>query len=249
MKHLKTRAIILKTENLAETDRYYYLFSPIFGKLKAKARGVRRSSSKLGGHLQLLNLVDFHLVEGKICPVITSAETIANYPSLRHDFAKASLALYLAEIVDKAIPLEHPQPMLFSLLNQALYLLDRDLAPDLISLRYAFTVQLFQQVGLWPSLTNCLRCHRPLPPQTNFVNLHSGEVFCPDCQPDIPGHAQALSCDCLKALRYFSRQKITTAARLCLPVPETRRLDTLISSFVQNILETPINSLRLFKYI
>ena len=57
----KTEAIILRWRKLGEADRILTLFTPAFGKMEAKAKGVRKTTSRLSGHLQPLNRCQLQL--------------------------------------------------------------------------------------------------------------------------------------------------------------------------------------------
>ena len=48
----KTEAIIIKRVKLGEADRIITFYTPHLGKLQGVAKGVRKITSKLGGHLE-----------------------------------------------------------------------------------------------------------------------------------------------------------------------------------------------------
>lgn len=53
----QTNAIILKRENIFETDRLYHLYTEDFGKIRTIAGSVQKINSKLAGHLEPFNLI------------------------------------------------------------------------------------------------------------------------------------------------------------------------------------------------
>ncbi len=63
MKEYFTEAIVLDEENIGELDKFVYLYTEDLGLVRAKAKSVRRITSKLAGHLQPLNFVKIRLVE------------------------------------------------------------------------------------------------------------------------------------------------------------------------------------------
>ncbi len=63
MKEYFTEAIVLDEENIGELDKFVYLYTEDLGLVRAKAKGVRRITSKRAGHLQPLKLVKVRLVE------------------------------------------------------------------------------------------------------------------------------------------------------------------------------------------
>jgi len=50
---LRTEAIVIKRVDFGEADKILTLYTPYMGKLRAVAKGVRRPTSKLGGHVEL----------------------------------------------------------------------------------------------------------------------------------------------------------------------------------------------------
>ncbi len=60
-----TSALVLDTEDSAEFDKSIYLYTKELGKVVAKAKSIRKITSKLAGHLQPLNFVRIRLVEKK----------------------------------------------------------------------------------------------------------------------------------------------------------------------------------------
>ena len=53
----RTEGVVIRQMPLGEADRIVTLCSPEMGKVRAVAKGVRRTKSRLGGHLELLNRV------------------------------------------------------------------------------------------------------------------------------------------------------------------------------------------------
>jgi len=60
----KTDAIVLRRSNLGEADKILTLYTPNLGKIRAIAKGVRRPTSKLGGHVELLTHCSLMLARG-----------------------------------------------------------------------------------------------------------------------------------------------------------------------------------------
>jgi len=97
----KTEAIVLKRINLGEADNIITLYTPNFGKIRAVAKGVRRPKSKLGGHLDLLTQSALLLAQGQNLDIITQAQSIESFLTLKSDIKRISCAFYIAELVDQ----------------------------------------------------------------------------------------------------------------------------------------------------
>ncbi|MDY6892812.1 MAG: DNA repair protein RecO [Chloroflexota bacterium] len=89
----KTEAIVLKRTNLGEADSIITLYTPDLGKIRAVAKGIRRTKSKLGGHLDLLNRSALLLAYGQNLHVITQSQTIESFIPLKSELRYISSAL------------------------------------------------------------------------------------------------------------------------------------------------------------
>src|SRR4051812_33756475 len=96
----RTHAVILKRMDLGEADRIVTCFSRDVGKLRAVARGVRRTTSRAAGHLEPFTLSDILFAAGRELDVISQADTLESFPTVREDLDLTTHAYYLAEVVD-----------------------------------------------------------------------------------------------------------------------------------------------------
>lgn len=65
MNDYSTKALVLSFEDSGEFDKTIYLYTKELGKVIAKAKSVRKITSKLAGHLQPLNFIRVRLIEKK----------------------------------------------------------------------------------------------------------------------------------------------------------------------------------------
>ena len=65
MTNYRDRAIVLRTYKLAEADRIIVLLTEGHGKVRAVAKGVRKTTSKIGARLEPMNHVDVLLHRGR----------------------------------------------------------------------------------------------------------------------------------------------------------------------------------------
>ena len=76
----RDEAIVLRTHKLGEADRIITLLTRQHGRVRAVAKGVRRTTSRFGSRLEPFTHVDLQLAEGRNLDVITQAETIDAVP-------------------------------------------------------------------------------------------------------------------------------------------------------------------------
>ena len=96
----RTPAVILKRMDLGEADRIVTLFSRDVGKIRAVAKGVRKTTSRSAGHLEPFTLSDVMFAVGRELDVISQADTLESFRQVREDLVLTTHAYYLAEVVD-----------------------------------------------------------------------------------------------------------------------------------------------------
>ena len=71
--------IVLRTQKLGEADRIITILGRTSGRIRAVAKGVRRTKSRFGARLEPFTHVDLMLHTGRSLDIITQAEVIRPY--------------------------------------------------------------------------------------------------------------------------------------------------------------------------
>ena len=77
---LRSRAIILRTGNLGEADKLLTLLLPQAGKIKAVARGSRKTKSRFVSLVEPLNLGHFLLKPGNTFYIFIQENSLSPIP-------------------------------------------------------------------------------------------------------------------------------------------------------------------------
>ena len=72
----RDEAVVLRTHKLGEADRIVTMLSREHGKIRAVAKGVRRTKSKFGARLEPFMVVDLQCHIGRSLDIVTQAESI-----------------------------------------------------------------------------------------------------------------------------------------------------------------------------
>lgn len=235
----KTEAIILRQRKLGEADRILTLYTPTLGKLDAKAKGVRKTTSRLSGHLQPLNRVVVQLAQGHTADVVTGVETLDSFRYLREDLDRLSRGLYAAELTDRITP-EHVHAFpAYRLLFDTLQRLNQPGDAD-EALRF-FEMRLLDQSGFRPELGRCVGCTRDLEPVDNFFAPVAGGAVCRDCVPGLAG-PRVLTLNGLKLLRLMQRGSYNDLARVRVPADLSDEVERHLRSYIITVLERDVNA-------
>jgi len=236
----RAEAIVLKGLDLGESDRIVTLYTRAFGKIRAIAKGARRPTSRLAGHVEPLVHCSFQLAKGRELDVITQAQTRAAYRNVREVLVSTVAGWYLAELVDRFTVERQPSAPTFDLLATGLVHLDRGFAPALVC-RW-FDLHLLERTGFRPELSSCVECGRERNEESLFSPA-AGGVLCGRCAS---GSAlAAISGRALKALRYLARSDFAEAARLRVDAPLAGELERHMRGFLEHVLDRAVNAQRL----
>lgn len=164
MKFTKDEGIIIKAVNVGEADKILTLFTRGHGKLRLKAKGIRRITSRRSGSLEIFNNIRFSAASGKQTDVLTEVEIIDSYSGLRTDLTRVAIAYHYCELVDRLMPDHEENTKVFHLIKQSLMRLAGIKAFDISPLRKEvinFEVELLRDLGFG----------LPTPPtQQNLIN-------------------------------------------------------------------------------
>lgn len=230
----KTEGVVLRAAAVLEADRLITVLTPSLGKLKVTVRGARRITSRLGGHLDVLNRVHLTLALGHRFDVVTGAESAESFASIKSDLDRLASALYLSELVDLLLPEAAPHSVAYDLLLSALRSLDRA-EPSEAVLRYV-ELRLLEDAGYMPELQRCLVCGNDLEPDHHRYAPALGGTVDDRCVV-AAGRVLPLSVDALKVLRHFARSGFAEATRLRVGAELDAELESVLGSSLQHVLE------------
>jgi DNA repair protein RecO (recombination protein O) len=98
----RDEAVVLRTHKLGEADRIVTMLSRNHGKIRAVAKGVRRTASKFGARLEPFMVADVQLYEGRSLDIITQAESLGSYGAeITADYGSYTAASVMVETADK----------------------------------------------------------------------------------------------------------------------------------------------------
>lgn len=116
----RDHGIVLRTHKLGEADRIVVLHTERHGKVRAVAKGVRKTKSRFGGRLEPISHVAVQLYEGRELDIITQAESIDHFAAIRSDLDRLTRAVSMLEAVDQIAQEREVNPDLYRMLLGAL---------------------------------------------------------------------------------------------------------------------------------
>lgn len=233
----RTRGIVLRTHKLGESDRIITLITPN-GLVRAVAKGVRRTSSRLGATLEPFMEVDAQVVVGRTLDVISQAQLRNPYgQKLVLDYSAYTVATAMVETAERLLEADADSTLRqYRLLHGAIALLSRGtVAPGTILDSYI--LRALSIAGWAPSFTDCIRCGAPGPHSALHVQL--GGVVCHNCRPSGSVSPHPITISYLQALLEGDWDTVSTAG------PKARdQAAKIVSNYLQWHLERAVKSLR-----
>lgn len=152
----KDEAVILRTMRLGEADRIVTCFGRANGKIKAVAKGVRKTKSRFGGRLEPFSHVSLVLWKGKSgLDTVTQVEVIEPFRKIKEDLDRFALGEVMLEACDRLMEERQISPRTFALLVDYLHGLKRSGTPLVLA---GFLLRISAIAGFAPSLDKCADC-------------------------------------------------------------------------------------------
>lgn len=203
---MQTKAIIIKKENTNEYDQWITCYTEEFGKLKAVAKSILKPSSIQALHLDVFNLAEFELINGRGMPIIAGAQVINSFGGIKGSLSKTAVAYFFAEALDKMVfendkdcelweflvlflnklnvPDHNPNLQMVSdfVETTSEYLESQEVDFDSISLLREGQARLLDVLGYLPEMDNCKSCDDKLGEGNLGAFNHAlGGVVCKRC--------------------------------------------------------------------
>lgn len=153
MRSTKVEGIIINRRNSGESDRIITVFTKTQGKLKVKAKGVRKISSRRGAHVELLNrsVLNLYTSLGKM-PILTEAITLKSFSFKKNELKKISAAFHVCELIDGLCPEHQANQKAYTMLSEVLDSLEK--TEDLDNLITNFERNLLINLGFISHTSN-----------------------------------------------------------------------------------------------
>jgi len=179
--------VVLRTYKLAESDRIVVILTEGRGKVRAVAKGVRKTHSKFGARLEPMSHVRLLLHEGRDLDIVNQAESVDSLAPMVADLDHMTRGLAVLEAVDQMSLDREPNPQLYRMLVGVLRTIATSHSPLVVP---AFFWKLLTLEGVRPELDACVRCGET-ETLVSFDMDHGG-VLCRNCRSGAPLGAEAL---------------------------------------------------------
>ncbi|TDT15939.1 DNA replication and repair protein RecO [Ilumatobacter fluminis] len=231
--------VVLRTYKLRESDRIVVFMTAENGKVRAVAKGVRKTKSKFGARLEPMSHVRLLLYRGRELDIVSQAESVEPLAPLLSSLDRASQAMAAIEAVDQMSLEREPNPQLYRMTVGVLRTIADRPAPLNVP---AFYWKLLRNEGLEPQLDACVRCGET-EPGTELVafDLNEGGVQCRQCRT-----GSAISPGALAIMRDIFGGRLNQALALE-ESPFTHEVGSLATKALEHHIERHLKTIAMFE--
>lgn len=184
----RDEGIVLRTYKLGEADRIVVFLTKARGKVRAVAKGVRKTKSKFGSRLEPMSHCMLQFYEGRELDIVTQAESIDNFRAVREDLDRIGRGVSMLEVADQLAQEGEVNPQLYRMLLGALRTLETSASPLVTP---AFYWKVLALEGYRPEVETCVQCGADDTPLVAF-DVESGGLLCRTCRRGTPVSADAV---------------------------------------------------------
>ena len=172
----KDEAVVLRSMRLGEADRIVTFAGRGHGKIRAVAKGVRKTKSRFGGRLEPFTQVSLVLWHGRSdLDIVTQVEAVEVFREVREDLDRFALGQVMLEAVDRVVQEKEASPRVYTLLIDGLTGLSVSGSPLVLAW---FLLRLAGVAGFAPSLDGCTECGA----RASWFSPGQGGAVCGACR-------------------------------------------------------------------
>ena len=233
----KEQGVVLRATKLGEADKIVTVMTQGSGKVRAVAKGIRKTTSRFGARLEPFTHVSLLVYRGRgSLDTVTQAEIISTFRAIREDLGLFASGETMLEAVDKVAEEHERNVRLFLLLLSGLRALDQG-PRDPTATAESFLLKLLSLSGFHPSLTACAVCGRT---DVEQFSAAQGGAVCHDCAEHGAGPASPAS---LALLAELATGDLLKAGGLTPDAQIRKEARAMLYGFAEYHLERRIRSL------
>lgn len=233
----RDEGVVLRTWKLGEADRIVVLYTKGRGKVRAVAKGVRKTRSKFGARLEPTSHVALQLYEGRDLDIVTQTESMSALSPLRDDLDRLTRATALLEAVDTIAQERQADARLYSMLVGALRTLAERDHPLVVP---GFFLKLLAHEGFQPRVDGCAVCDVEDP--LVAFDLDEGGLLCAEHR-----RGSSVSTEAVAVLRLVLGGRLGEALNAA-PDATTLEVEALATRTLEHHLERRLRSVTLLPH-
>ena len=180
MEEIRTKGIVIDTQDYKEYDKIITIFTYDMGVIKAVIKGVKKSNAKSRFAGQIFCFIDLILSKKGMYYTVISCDLVESFFEIAYKYESFLLAVDIVKVI-KFISKYHPDSselfvIFLSILN---VLLKSDIDLNIVYLKFLY--ETLNVLGFKHSFKQCDKCHKDLK-NNGYLDTIMGGVVCEDCK-------------------------------------------------------------------
>ena len=238
-----TNALIIREQQVGESDRLVTMLSSDCGIIKAYATGAKTIKSKKGASTSLLAYSSVTLSQKNDTYRITEATPIDIFFKAGEDIEILSLAQYFCELCSTYAPRGEDCSDILRLVLNTLYFLSEK-KRNIYLLKSIFELRLMSIVGYMPDLVACKTCVK-YEDDIMYFDTFEGVLYCPNCIKFSKDFA-VINKTLLTALRHIVYADLSKLFAFSIPDEAAIALSKITEKYILNKTEHTFQTLTFF---
>lgn len=228
MNIVKSRGIIIKTQDYKENDKLIWIFTEEFGKISAIAKGARKNKSKLFSSTLPFCFGEYILYKGRNLYTLNEGRIIDSFQDILNEYETLIYGSYFNELIDISME-EEKNPQLFKDLIKTFYIM-RNKAIDLEILARAFEIKLLQATGYGINLDRCCICDEKMD-DSSYISFQFYGGICSKCEKI---YGTLVSRASYNGIKFLTKLEVEKVGRISLDEKTKKEMEKIIHTFINN---------------
>ncbi len=236
-------ALVIREQQIGESDRLVTLLSRHNGVIKAYAPGARSIKSKKGAATSLLAYSSVTLTRKGDTYRISEASPLEIFFKAGDDIEALSLAQYFCELcIHHAPNSENCESVLRLALNSLHFLSNRRM--DIFLLKAVFELRLMALTGYLPDLVACKNCAK-FEDDIMYFDTNDGCLYCRECH-EYNSDCAVINSTLLMSLRHIIYSDLSKLFLFSVPSDAAKALSLITERYLLNKTEQKLKTLSFF---
>ncbi len=236
----RSKAIVLKNQDLRETSVLATFFTKDFGKISGIMKGIRGTLNQTNNSLELFSLSEIIFYKRKRGNLYTvsQCDLLEYFKNIREDYKRIIYATYFVDLLNAITISDDKNDMLFELALETLNVLNQGKNPEAI--KNIFEIKTLILSGFRPRVDACIKCEKPISRQAKFSSRYGG-LLCKDCFVE-DRDAIDIYEGSLATMLHIENANFKNVWRLNLTTKVKNQLSEILDSFIKFHIEKDIKS-------
>ena len=239
-----TRGLISRCTNYKDSDIIFTLLSENDGIQNFIARGAKKPTSKLSGHIEPINFVEIYYTSKSELPAVSQVQSINSFMKIKSKYNLLIRSQYLVELSEKFFSDDANNNSQLKILTETIDQLSKTEHPDLVIMVYEF--ELLKSYGFGLRVFECLNCSKNLKKSSNYFSYTNGGFYCESCLGNVHSNEELVkfSVEDQIIFRSIERKKYDEILSLDINDLSIKKLSEMLKKSISNVLGVQLKTSR-----